>query len=80
MKKWFIPNPKLEKKGIINNNKKIWVEHMTENFFKSSGKKSLSEVLSIMDPGKKASTSGKGSKSKAPKTNDAKVSTKKMKV
>lgn len=53
---------------------------MTENFFKSSGKKSLSEVLSIMDPGKKASTSGKGTKSKAPKTNDAKVSTKKMKV
>ena len=56
---------------------------MTENFFKSSGKKSLSEVLSIMDPGQKASMStpaGKGTKSKAPKTNNAKVSTKKMKV
>ena len=56
---------------------------MTENFFKSSGKKSLSEVLSIMDPGKKASTStpaGKGTKSKGPKTNNEKVSTKKMKV
>ena len=56
---------------------------MTENFFKSSGKKSLSEVLSIKDPGQKAPMStpaGKGTKSKAPKTNNAKVSTKKMKV
>ena len=56
---------------------------MTEKFFKSSGQKSFIEVLSIMDTGKKASTStpaGKGTKSKATKTNNEKVSTKKMKV
>ena len=56
---------------------------MTEKFFKSSGQKSFIEVLSIMDTGKKASTStpaGKGTKSKATKSNNDTVSTKKMKV
>lgn len=55
---------------------------MTENLFKSSGNKSFLEVLSIMDPGKKESTStpaGKGKKSTAPKSKET-VSTKKMKV
>ena len=54
---------------------------MTTNLYKSSGKKSFLEVLSIMDS--KASTStpvGKRTKSKAPKSNIEIVSTKKIKV